>query len=168
MTIIPLRLQTHHFIPEPWLLKPQHQVLTLCSKGGTSGRVENRVPGSTSQWAKYFPAVSSRQIGTYHMATHSQRKLGKWTPGGKHECHNWLSPTMAFLLSLAHATEIRRSLPTNWRKVKKAGREEGSCPQAGHKVHLPRQQWCACQASGPRNGTSRFLDLGFLHGFLCS
>lgn len=49
MTIMPLCLQTHHFIPEPWLLKPQHQVLPLCSKGGSSGRAENRIPGSTSQ-----------------------------------------------------------------------------------------------------------------------
>lgn len=66
-----------------------------------------------------------------------------------------LTQAWLFFFHWPAATEIKRSLPTNWRKVKKARRGKGTCPQVGNKVHLPRQHCCGCQAMKQDEQVSR-------------
>lgn len=87
---------------------------------------EQGAPGSSPQSAKHFPAVPSRQIGTYHVATRSlaclHRELGKRTPGEK-----WNVTTD---LTQAQLSSFR------WPAAIEEGR--GDLPSGGNKVHLPR------------------------------
>lgn len=113
MTIIPLCLQTHHFIPEPWLLKPQQQVLPLCSKGGTSGRVENRAPEALHS----EPNTSQQSLaGRSERTTWPLTRKGSWESGHQEGSRNvtiGLTQPWLFFFRWPTATELRRSLPTN-------------------------------------------------------
>lgn len=159
--------------PESQLLKPQFQVLSLCTrrplwKGGLWAT------GGSSWWEKYFPGVpnscctfwlTGQDLSCGHTLA---QEAGNVDIRRSRNTTTGLSQLCFFFLSWFTTTEIKKSLPTSWTKVKKAGWGEGTCPWVGNKVHLPRQQRYGCQGSWPWSRTSRFLDLGSLHGFLHS
>lgn len=115
MTIIALCLQSIH--PRKLAAKAPASSPSTVLKGRYlwKGR-EQRIPGilhSEQNTSQQSLAGRSERTTWPHPHPLAGWRLGKWTPGGKQECHNWLNPSMPFSSHWPPATEIKRSLPTN-------------------------------------------------------